>query len=198
MRLRIIFLSICLGLFLISVSAQDNPFPNEIEGLQFTKQATFRSLKFLISTKDDIASVFGRNCVHTCRYDDNWDIEFSYVTKDEKDVAAKYGVKLTYKVRREFIGKVKDIDLLPRKPHILSESLVFPKGLYCRIPTEYPNPEKIKVCWDGSVTACRMYSENDPAGRHKKNEVIVITYTISNENRKNMFETGPEPAGPKN
>ena len=182
----------------MNISAQDNPFPNEIEGLQFTKQATFRSLKFLVSTKDDIASIFGRQCVESCRYDDNWDAEFYYVTKDEKGIVDRNGVRLIYKVRPEFIGKLMGVEFVPRKLHILPESLVFPKGLYCKIPTEFPNPEKIKVCWDGNVIDYRFYSEDDPGGRYKKNEVFVITYGISNENRKNMFETEPELAEPKN
>lgn len=197
---KVILLSICLGLFLINISAQDNPFPNEIDGLQFTKRDKFRDLKFLISTKDDVASVFGRHCAEGCQYDGNWDVEFSYVTKDEKHVVTKNGVKLTYKVRGEFIGKLRDVQLTPLKPHILSESLVFPKGLYCRIPAEpnHPNPEKIKICWDRSVTAYRIFSEDDPGGRYKKNEIIVISYVISDEKRKNMFETEPQPAEPKN
>lgn len=196
MRRRLIFPSICLLLFLVNVSAQDNPFPNELDGLQFTKRDKFRDLKFLVSTKDDVASVFGRHCVDGCQFDGNWDVEFSYVTRDEKDIVTKNGIKLTYKVRPEFIGKLKDVQLTPLKPHVLPDSLVVPKGLYCRIPSEYPNPEKIKICWDRSVTAYRIFSEDDPAGRYKKNEVVVISYVISNENRKNMFETEPEHVGP--
>lgn len=196
MTLRIPMLMICLGLFVLNINAQENPFPNEIEGLQFTKQERFKDLKFLVSTKDDVISIFGRQCAISCQYDNNWDVQFSYVTKEEKRLRVKNGVTLTYKVRPEFIGKLKDVDLVPRKPHVLSESLVIPKGLYCKIPSEFPNPEKIMVCWDGSTLAYRISSQDDPGGEYKKNEVFMITYGFSNANRENMFETEPERVEP--
>jgi hypothetical protein len=197
---RILLFSICLSIFLINVSAQDNPFPNEIDGLKFTKQATFRGFKFLVSTKDDIASIFGRHCDERCRYDDNWDVQFSYVTKEEKQLRVKNGVTLTYKVRPEFIGKLISVDFVPRKPQILPESLVIPKGLYCLIPTgpRYPNPEKIMACWDGSSLGYRISTQDDLSGEYKKNEVVVVTYGASTANRDNIYETEPERAKPKN
>jgi hypothetical protein len=197
---RIILLSICLGIFLTNASAQENPFPNEIDGLQFTKQATFRSLKFLISTKEDIASVVGHNCAAVCKYDDNWDIEFAFVDKGTKGTKTSNAIRTIYKVRAEYLGKLLSVRFTPRTPHILPESLVFPKDLQCSRPGDSKSldTQKFKACWDDRVIAYHMYSEDDSQGKYRKNEIVDIFYGISNQNLEDILSTEPEPAEPKN
>jgi len=185
---------ICLVLSLVDIHAQENPFPNELEGLQFMKRDKFKDLKFLVSTKDDVAALFGKDCVYDCDYDDDWRIVFSYLTSGSAQAEVRNGQNLVFNIRPEFVGKLAIIDLKPRRPVILPETVAFPAGLQCDMRNGRAQV-KITVCMDTSRLVYQIYAEGDAGGKYQKNEIIMITYNPSAIRMRNAFESVPRKLG---
>jgi len=185
---------ICLILSSVTLAAQENPFLNEIEGLQFSKQEKFKGLRFLSSTREDVLSVFGSDCAAECNYDESWNIAFRYIDNKTKGSKTEGRITLLYNARPEFYGKLQGVTLSPRKKYILPETAVFPKGLQCK-SAAFPRESEIEACWDGTTLAYYFYSEDDPKGAFKKNELVLVRYEISHDNFMNILES--EPANPQ-
>ena len=111
MTTRLVFLLVCVGLFIVNSAAQEIEFPNEVEGLQFTKQEKFKNLELLVSTRDDVIAAFGEKCVNGCDYDEDWKMDFAYVNEGWSIGPTVNGVKPASKPRPEFVGKLASITL---------------------------------------------------------------------------------------
>lgn len=191
---RLVLPLICLVLFLVDASAQENPFPNELEGLQFSKQNKFKDLKFLASTKSDVTALFGKDCAYGCNYDDDWRVVFSYLTSRSAHAEVQRGQHLVFEIRPEFVGKLAIVDLKPRRPVILPETVVFPADLECDTRNGAAQ-SMIKVCGDTSRLLYQVYAEADAGGKYQKNEIIMITYNASAIRMRNVFESVPRKLG---
>ena len=81
--------------FAVCVSAQDYKYSNELKGFELFRNGKWKSLKPLISTKEDVEKIFGKSCLDGCDYDENWRVEIMYVgqcwsySETRKKVCAK-------------------------------------------------------------------------------------------------------------
>jgi hypothetical protein len=68
----------------------------------------------MISTKEDVAKIFGSDCDRRCDYDENWQINFEYfgsITKEET-VDDK---RIKYVPRKDLIGTIYSFTLIPKQ-----------------------------------------------------------------------------------
>jgi len=102
--------------FAVCVSAQGNPFPNELKGYEFFGNGKLKELQFAISSKDDVKKIFGASCEKQCDYDADWLIRFEYyediwVKTDRNDKDER----LTYFLDSKYSGKLRSIEIRPKK-----------------------------------------------------------------------------------
>jgi hypothetical protein len=182
MTFRIAFLSVCLGLFVVNSPAQETAFPNEIDGLQFTKQEKFKDLKLLVSTRDNVIAAFGEKCVNGCDYDNDWKIDFAYVDEGWSITDTIDGVNAVFKPRPEFVGKLASFTFRPRRTVVMPRSTK-PSGLMCSPAASSQGSLAFKsvVCMDKRSLSYVIYDEDNEAAKFHKNEIAVISYSTSEE-----------------
>lgn len=188
-KLTIIF--ILLLACAISNLAQENPYPNELEGFEFFGKGKVKGLKLGSSTKTDVSNIFGRTCEDECKYNDSWTIVVSYFSADT-------GLRIDGKdeiffPKEEFYNKIWSIVLTPTK-NISFSDLKFPKYFSFEIGQSegcsstgecekgpklnlYTNLEQV------TYAICRK-SEKDC----KKNKLHSISYNISNKLESKIFD----------
>ncbi|MGH9948438.1 MAG: hypothetical protein ACRD6X_14765, partial [Pyrinomonadaceae bacterium] len=118
-RMTIIFI---LAL-VVSASAQESPFPNELPGFEFFGKGKLKDLRLGVSTRDDVKKIFGRECENRCNYDADWSIGFEYY--DDiwiKENRNEKGEKLTYLLDPKYLGKVHSILIYPKKQISLTDA----------------------------------------------------------------------------
>lgn len=189
MTIKIGFLLVCLGLFVVSAAAQVKVANNEIEGFQFSTQEKVKDLTLLVSSKDDVMAIFGKDCLNGCRFNDDWDIDFAYVGAGWSTTKMEKGVNVVYKPKPEFIDKLADINFRPRKAIVLPESTFFPPGLTCNKATTSQGTLQFKslVCSDKQAVYYLIYDENDPNGKYQKNQIHHISYTRAEQPDVDIF-----------
>lgn len=102
--------------FAFQVSAQGNPFPNELKGYKFYLNGKLKMLKLGFSTQEDVKRIFGENCEQSCNYNSNWEVDFTYF-KTDSCFTSQTGnePKQTFCPDKKYIGKLSSIELRPRK-----------------------------------------------------------------------------------
>lgn len=180
---------VCLGLFLVNAHAQESAYPNEIEGFQFSKQDKVKDLALLVSTREDVMALFGKDCLNGCEFNEDWNIGFAYVSSGWSISTTENGVKTVYKPRPEFVGKLADIVFRPRRPVLLPESLVFPKGLRCTKGSTTSGDLHFRSirCADDRVLSYLIHDETNDEGKFQKNQLVYISYTMTQETNKDIF-----------
>ncbi len=108
--------------FAVCVSAQSNPYPNELKGYRFFGKGKLKELKPGVSTKQDVIKIFGENCEDVCDYNQNWIINFTYFDNVTK---GGWGREKTYIPISKYLGKLYSISLRP-KLKISFKKAVFP------------------------------------------------------------------------
>jgi hypothetical protein len=104
--------------FAVQVSAQGNPFPNELKGYKFFANGKLKNLRLGVSTKEDVKKIFGENCEKFCDYDSKWKIRFSFVGdsilvyREQKRIDNKNRVKTI--TNPLYLGKLFSITLFPK------------------------------------------------------------------------------------
>jgi hypothetical protein len=111
----------------LTIPGQEGQFSSELSGYEFFRNPKLSQLTPLASAKADVIKAMGANCEHTCDYNEDWKISFSYVSSNW---SIKSG-DLLYKPKPEFVGKLWDISFRPRKQILLSEANKFPKDFRC-------------------------------------------------------------------
>ena len=189
MTTRITFLLVCLGLFLVNANAQQGAYPNEIEGFQFFKLDKVKDLSLLVSSREDVMALFGQDCLNDCEFNEDWKIEFAYVNSGWSTSSKENGVTTLYKPRLEFVGKLASIVFRPRRPVVLRESLVFPKGLRCNKASSTSGDLHYRsiICADDRVLLYVIHDETDGEGKFQKNQLVSISYALSQERNRSIF-----------
>jgi hypothetical protein len=176
---RILFLTVCLGLFAGITAAQADVSDNEIDGLKFSTQEKVKHLSLLVSSKEDVIATFGKDCERGGRFNDDWDISFSYVGAGWSNTRIENGKEVVYNPSPAIVGKLADITFKPRRDVVLPETTFFPPGLRCSDAVTSRGGLEFKsiVCTDHRSLAFFFYGEDDPLGKYKKNQILHITYT---------------------
>ena len=107
----------CVLYLVLGMSAQSTQYPNELEGYRFFVGGKLKSLQLLVSTKDDVKRVFGEKCEKQCDYDADWSVNFEYFEDIwTKESSNNKGDWRTYTLDPRYLGKLRVIDLRPKKP----------------------------------------------------------------------------------
>lgn len=189
MRIRITFLLGCLGLCLVNANAQESEYPNEIEGLQFSKQDKVKDLVLLVSAQEDVKKLFGKDCVNGCKFNEDWDIGFAYVNAGWSTTTSEEAVNSLLKPLPEFVGKLASITFRPNKPVLLPESTVFPEGLKCNKGSATRGDLRFRsiTCADDRRLFYYIYDETSAEGEFQKNQLSSISYVMTKEKEKSLF-----------
>ena len=189
MRIKITFLLVCLGLCLANANAQESAYPNEIEGLQFSKQDKVKDLVLLVSSMEDVKKLFGKDCENGCEFNEDWDIGFSYVNAGWSTTTSEKGVNSLLKPLPEFVGKLAGITFYPRRPVLLPESTVFPEGLKCNKGSATRGDLRFRsiTCADDRRLFYYIYDETSAEGKFQKNQLSSISYIMTKEKEKSIF-----------
>ena len=122
----------CVLYLVLGVSAQSSQYPNELEGYRFFGKGKLKNLQLLVSTKDDVKRVFGEKCEKQCEYDADWSVNFEYFEDIwTTESSNNKGDKRTYTLDPRYLGKLRVIDLRPRKP-LSFTNISFP-GLFAKV-----------------------------------------------------------------
>lgn len=187
--IRITILLVCLGLFLVNANAQESAYPNEIQGFQFSKQDKFKDLTLLVSTGEEVMALFGKDCINGCEFNEDWDIGFAYVNSGWSRSTTENGLTTVYKPRLQFVGRLADITFRPRRPIVLPESLVFPKGLKCDKGLTTSGDLRFRSirCADDRILSYLMHDETNDEGKFQKHQLVYISYTRAQQATKDIF-----------
>ena len=180
MTTRILFLFVCLGLFAGHPAAQADVSNSEIDGLQFSTHEKVGDLTLLASSKEDVMAIFGKDCLHGCRFNDDWDITFSYVGSGWSNTRIENGKQVVYKPSPTIVDRLADITFKPRKGVMFprknagKSSLQCSEGVTSRAGAEF----KSLICTDHRSLTYFIYGETDPLGKYLKYQIQHITYSL--------------------
>lgn len=65
-------------IFSSQIHAQNNPYPNELKGFELYGRGKIAGLNLAVSSKEDVAKIFGDDCREKCLFDEKWSIKFDY------------------------------------------------------------------------------------------------------------------------
>lgn len=112
---NILFLFFFLFAFAAYVSAQNNPFPNELEAYEFFGKGRLKAMKFGESKRKDVQKLFGDTCEKAaCDYDSNFLIKFDYLDLDDCMTTKLIRDRLVCPVNK-YIGTIEKISLYPKQ-----------------------------------------------------------------------------------
>jgi hypothetical protein len=189
-------------LLLVSgVSAQTGRYPNELEGYRFFTSGKLKGLQFLVSTKEDVKRILGEDCEKQCDYDADWMINFEYFdeiwTREESN---NKGDRRVYKLDPKYLGKIRQIDLKPKKP-VSFANVRFPASFSKTIVTVAPDPRDPRA--GAAATVYDSFGDTDglsyqlfgtsnppplPGSRvYKPGELVTIRYTVPKKREKSLF-----------
>lgn len=199
-QLTIIF--IFLLAFVVSVSAQDNPYPNELEGFEFFGKEKLQELQLTVSSKEDVEKIFGSQCKNHCELNSDWLIRFEYfediwisTSRNDKDE------KMTYFLDSKYVGKLRLIEIRP-KNQISFADICFPKEFQELLLTSTGSKfdsEKSLIMGDKAfrdsngltyeiVNKTISYNtKNKDTITFNKGELVLIRYDIPKELKNNLF-----------
>lgn len=196
MKIRIVFLLLCFTLGLNYVNAQNLPFANEIEGLQFSKDPRIAGkLKLLVSTRADVIAAFGEHCVDQCDFNSDWKIQFGYVYSGWTSGTNENGVKNLTNPRAEFVDKLHSVELVPKREIIFSEKTTIPSCLQTSRGTGKNGNVDFKfIGYTGNTDSVSyiviVYDEawkNSDGKTFKKNQLGRISYGTPSKAQLSMF-----------
>ena len=190
MTIRTALLLTCFGLFTVIASAQEAAFPNELEGLQFTKQEKLKGLELLVSTRENVIAALGKNCVNGCDYNEDWTVGFAYVNEGWYiSKTDNSGSQIVLKPRPEMVGKLASITFRPRHAVMLPVVPKTASGLVC-VPAKSSQGTlhfQSVLCRDGEGLAYIVYDETNEVEKFQKNQIHVITYSLPQEKHESIF-----------
>jgi hypothetical protein len=189
MKIEKIFIVLAFLLaFAVCVSAQNNQYPNEIEGYEFFKSGRFNDLKLLISDRDAVKAVFGEKCDNSCDYDEDWEISFSYINSGWNKKLTENGKEQIYRPKQELVGKLAGITFRSKKLILLSEYAVIPKEIKCSIATSYGKyTYKSRSCIDDKRVNYNISDETLENKEIVKGQIISINYVPSKKDDDDIY-----------
>ena len=129
---------ICLALFLVffaGISAQEKITQDEVSIEKLLKLEEFTTLRFLVSTREDVKALFGEECKEysICNYNNDWSISFEfagdilYLLNSSKE---RIGRMDSTFVNPEFKGKLVAINL-HNPSYVFPENYSLPPDFDC-------------------------------------------------------------------
>jgi len=112
---RIYYVFVFLILVALSISAQGNPFPNELADYEFFGKGRLKTIVFGVSKKKDVEKLFGSSCERDCEYDDRFLIKFDYLTCGDCMTTTHIRDRAMCPLV-EFMGTIEKITLKPKVP----------------------------------------------------------------------------------
>ena len=160
--------------FAVCVSAQDYKYPNELKGFELFRNGKWKSLKPLISTKEDVEKIFGMDCFNGCDYDENWRVEIMYISQCWTYAGTE---KLTPTVAEEMIGKYSNLNFYPKK-RIKRWQLKFGKQFESRGGggASDASPSIYDIYSDSLGLNYEISAENTEDGKYHKGDLISVIY----------------------
>jgi hypothetical protein len=204
MKTTKIFLGFIFLLSLVFVQnfqAQNNQYPNELNGYQFFGKGRLAGLKPGVSTKEDVKRIFGKNCEKICDYDSDWTVNFSFYennwTKEDTD---EKGVKTVYYLEPKYLEKLRKIEITPKKQQSFA-NVSFPNAFQKLMRSQITKNRSGKgrmityeSFQDANGLVYELYSATDYDDIKNKNErlynkgdLFSIQYNISKEQEKVMY-----------
>ena len=189
-------------LFVPAARAQTNLYPNELKGFEFFGKGKLKNLKIGVSTKEDVKNALGDTCEFVCDYDENWNATFSFFENNWiKTDTAPNGVKTVRYLDEKFLGKLRKIELRPKKKISFGKTF-FPKSfrkLSRSEVTKKPQQNVSKIVTydlfqDSRGLTYELFSAIEPdslkSGEkdfYNKGDLYSVIYDISKEQEKQMF-----------
>lgn len=164
--------------FAYQVSAQSNPYPNELKGYEFFGDGKLKGLQLGISSKEDVIRIFGDDCEKTCVYDEGWKIKFDYFNNWTK---ANYQGNMTRKYisASEFAGKLWLVEMFPTEVISFSK-MTFP-NLF-KQSNDVITGQGIKSALRDTIGLSYVFeSESGICEPTKFGNLLAIRYHISDE-----------------
>ncbi len=186
---RIFIVFTFLLAFVVCVSAQANPYPNELRGYEFFGKGKLKDLKLGVSTKEDTKRIFGQDCEYVCQYDENWFVNFDFIDENTtKEIGGKKFIP-----KKEFIGTLYSITLQPKK-NISFQKIKFSKsfalgnggGSASGSETDEGSWYESKVYEDSSGLIYDICKKSFP-DKCKKGELLAIEYTLPKKSEAKLF-----------
>ncbi|HEX8196642.1 MAG TPA: hypothetical protein VF571_10685 [Pyrinomonadaceae bacterium] len=189
MKSKILLFLFCFLSLTLNNFAQENQFPNEIEGYQFFKDGRLRGLKLLVSTKNDVKAVMGENCQNGCDYDQDWEINFSYVGSNWYKKITENGVERIYKPKPELIGTLQSVSFRPKRQILLSESIVFPKEFECLNGETTSGKIKYnsRICMDKERLIYNISNQSTADGKVFRGQLMSVSYISPKKDDDGIF-----------
>ena len=180
MTTRILFLFVCLGLFAGNSAAQADAANSEIDGLQFFTQEKVRDLTLLVSSQEDVMAIFGKDCLHGCPFNDDWDISLSYVGSGWSNTRIENGKQVVYKPSPAIVDRLADITFKPRNGVMFPRKTIGKPSLQCSegVTSQAGAEFKSLICTDHRALTYLIYGETDPLGKYLKGQIQHITYSL--------------------
>ena len=100
-------------IFTHSLQAQTKPFPNELKGFELYGRGRIAVLKLAVSSKEDVARVFGSDCIKKCDYDDKWFVNISYIGDLGRSIIIGDNMRDLIP-KPQFAGKIESIVFTPK------------------------------------------------------------------------------------
>ncbi len=205
MKLTIFFIAFAFLFALINAPisrAQNNPYPNELEGYDFFGNGKLKDLKLGFSTKENVKKIFGKKCDSSCDYDTDWTINFSYYenawTKEDIDQKNK---KIVYYLDSKYLGKLRKIEIRPKKQVSLG-NVSFPNAFQKLSRSSITNDTRIRkkrmityeLFQDSYGLVYELFDRADyddiklkGEKFYNKGDLFSIQYNVSKEQEKEMF-----------
>jgi len=199
---KIIFIFILSLVFAKTSQAQIPSYPNELKSYEFSGKGKFKELKPGVSTREDVKRVFGAACENQCDYDADWTINFDYYENIWiKETTNEKGEKSVYHLDSKYIGKLRKIEILPKKQISLA-NVSFPAAfqkLSRSLITDDTRTGKGRMMTydlyqDSNGLTYELFNATDYDSimaknekSYKKGDLFSIQYSISKEQEKVMY-----------
>ena len=199
----VIFCTLLMIFFVSSAQAQTGFYPNELKGYEFFGKGKLKNLKIGFSTKDDVKNALGDICEFTCNYDENWTVTFSFFENNWiKTDTDPNGVKTVQYLDPKFLGKLRKIELRPRKkisfgkisfPNVFnklsrSEVTKNPQQNVSKIVTYELFRDKYGLTYELFSTIETDNTKDKEKSFYNKGDLYSVLYDISKEQEKQMYQ----------
>jgi len=162
-----------LFFFAVGISAQVKNAPHEVRIDKFLDEKNFAEFQFLVSTRENIKAVFGKDCeAARCDFDDDWKMKFNYVNpvleiRWFQPDQPRNRVFTTFS-KPEYREKLLNIEFYPRRENFLRDDFVFPDNVKC-----FENGGREFNCWGARVFVKYNYKKGAGGAITQKQLVFI-------------------------
>jgi hypothetical protein len=118
---KLFFVLTFLLAFALSVSAQNNQYPNELKGYEFFGKGKLKKIWLGGSTKKDVKKIFGKDCEKECDYNENFRIKFEYLAPLDDCMTTEDIRDRAMCPQSKFVGTISSITLEPKQNENLKD-----------------------------------------------------------------------------